>query len=412
MIQRTIDPRITRAFVLAAVTVAAFFAAIYLGRGMYHLIVKKSHPTDFFLRWRELRYVAGGQNPYDISEYLYDREFGVSPALPNSRPVNIDPVYGATWVGSGYPPWAFFWSALFIPPVSWPVARVWFFLMNVIALLLIVMFACRAAPSNLVSHKLLLALTVLGASPLCSTLVNGQWGVILCAILVICVSYRERLGRVPLGILYAIALLKPTFSFAHASVFFNRRLYLSLMVAFIATVAAAMIVGRHVATSPLVMVKQMLVQTSRWKDNSYSIPDVLIFIGVTRSLAFFGCLGFATILSIVLVQGSQNAPLFEMAICSTLARLFTYHQSYDDILIVFLAIALGQLFLKRPAVGHATMFVVILTALCLPLHLADFPIIQALHLVIWTAGLAWLVYFTRYAKEAKSQPVTARETFA
>jgi hypothetical protein len=406
MIQRAIDPRIARAFVLTAVTVAAFFAAIYLGRGMYHLIIKKSHPTDFFLRWRELRYVAGGQNPYDISEYLYDREFGVPPALPNSRPVNVDPVYGATWVGSGYPPWAFFWSALFIPPVSWPIARIWFFLMNVVALALIVMFAWRASPSNLFSHKLLLALTVLGASPLCSTLVNGQWGVILCAILVICVSQRERLGRVPLGILYAIALLKPTFSFAHASVFFNRRLYLPLMVAFIVTVAAAMIVGLHVATSPLVMVKQMLLQTSRWKDNSYSIPDVLIVAGVSRSLAFFGCLGFATILSIILVQGSKNTALFEMAVCSTLARLFTYHQSYDDMLIIFLAIALGQLFLKRPAVGHAAMFAVFLITLWLPLHLADFPIIQALHLVIWTAGLAWLVYFTRCSNKADLEPMT------
>ncbi len=412
MTQRTIDPRIVRALILTTVTVAAFLAAVYLGRGMYHLIVKKSPPTDCFLRWRELRYAVDGQNPYDISEYVYDHTFGVPPVSPNSRPVRIDPLYGATWIGSGYPPWAFFWSALFIPPVSWPVARVWFFLMDVIALATIVVFAWRASPSDLFSHRLLLVLAVLGTSPLCSTLVNGQWGLILSAILVACVSWKERSGRIPLGILYAIALLKPTLSFAHAGVFLSRRRYLSLVIALIATIVAAAIVGWHVATSPLEMVKQMLLQTSRWKDISYSIPDALIFIGVSRSLAFFGCLGFAAILSVVLVQGSKNTAVFEMAVCSALARLFTYHQCYDNILIVFPAIALGQLFLKRPTVGHAAVFAIFLITLWLPLRLADSRIIQGLHLVIWSSGLAWLVYFTRYSNEARTRLLVTGETFS
>jgi hypothetical protein len=409
MTQRTIDPRTARAFILAAVIIASFLAIFYLGRGTYHLILKGGRPTDLFLRWRELRYVAGGQNPYDISEYVYDREFGMPPASPNSRPVKIDPVYGATWVCSGYPPWAFFWSTIFIPPISWPMARIWFFLTNIIALALLVAFAWRASPSDLFSHRLLLMLTVLAASPLGGTLVNGQWGLILCAILIVCVSRKEGLGRIPLGILYAITLLKPNFSFAHAGIFFNRRFFLALVIAFIATVAAAMIVGWHVATSPVVMVKQMLLQTARWKDNSYSIPDALIFFGLPRSIAFFGCLGFATILSILLVQGSRTTAMFEMAVCSTLARLFTYHQSYDNILIVFLAIALGQLFLKRSTIGNAAIFAVFLITLWLPLRLANLVIVQSLHLVVWSIGLAWLVYFTRCSKEAGTQAMIARE---
>ena len=412
MTQRPIDPRIVRAFISVAITVSAFLTVFYLGRGVYHLILKKTPPTDSFLRWRELRYVVGGQNPYDISEYLYEREFGVISISTNSRPVRIDPVYGATWIGSGYPPWAFFWSAIFIPPISWPIARVWFFLIDIFALAGIAVFAWRASPSGEFTHKLLLMLTLLGTSPVCSTLVNGQWGIILCAILIVCITQKEKLGRLPLGILYAIALLKPTFSFSQASVFLNRCLWLVLAVAAVATVGAAMIVGWHLATSPVLMVKQMLLQTSRWKDGSYSIPDALIYVGVPRSLAFFGCLGFATLLSIVLVQGSRNTALFEMAVCGTLARLFTYHQSYDDILIVFLAIALGQLFLKRPTIGHAAMYATFLIMLWLPLRLADFRIVQGLHLVIWTTGLAWLVWFTRFSDEAKTPSMAARETFA
>jgi hypothetical protein len=159
-------------------------------------------------------------------------------------------------------------------------------------------------------------------------------------------------------------------------------LWLTLAIASIATVGASIIIGWHIATNPLEMVKQMLLQTSRWKDGSCSIPDALIFVGISRSAAFFGCLGFATILSIVLVHGSKNTALFEMAVCATLARLFTYHQSYDDILIVFLAIALGQLFLKRPTVGNAGIFAAFLVTLWLPLRLADLVIVQGLHLVI------------------------------
>jgi hypothetical protein len=163
-----------------------------------------------------------------------------------------------------------------------------------------------------------------------------------------------------------------------------------------------MIVGWHVATNPMVVVKQMLLQTSRGKDHYYSLPDALIFVGVPRSIAFFGCLGFATVLSIVLVQGSGSTALFEMAVCSTLGRLFTYHQSYDDVLIVFLAIALGQLFLKRHTVGNAVIFAGFLLTLWLPLRLANIVIIQGLHLFIWGAGLAWLVYFTRCMKETET----------
>ena len=407
MTQRPLDSPFVRRFILTTLTITTCLSIGYLGRGVYHLILKKNRPVDLALRWRELRYVVGGQNPYDISEYLYRRKLGLPPGSPNSRPVAIDPQHGATWVASGYPPWAFFWSNLFILPVSWQIARVWFFLMNMVALAVLVLFAWQASPSNVVSHRLLLALAVVSGSPLCSTLVNGQWGVILCAILAVCIAQRAKLGRTIVGVLYAVALLKPTFSFTHSSVFLNRRFFASLVIAFVLTLAASAIVGWHVATSPyrnapanvpavfpVERVFLLLLQHSRHVDPGSVSRDPSLFSAACcaqSSCAF------------VLVRGNKHTAVYELAVCCVLSRLFTYHQSYDDVLIVFLTLALGQLFLKQPTFGHAAMFALLLAIQSLPLRLDDWPVVQYLYLAIWSVGLAWLVYFTRCPSETEPQ---------
>lgn len=281
--------------VLAALFFAsALLVPIQLGRGLFILGFATNQPLDFSLRWTEQQHTAKGTNPYDVSEHFYRLKQDLP---PTSEAPRIHSETTGTWIGSGYPPWAFLWTNLFIPPLDIGIARWWFFACNLAALGVLVAFAWSVIPNGTLFQRSFVVASTLSASAIGTTLGNGQWGLILPALLILASRQLSRGRPLSAGALFAVSLLKPTFSFAHANGFLARRAWSPLALSCLLTVAAAGLVGWHLGTNPLVMIRQMLEQSARWEDFSYSIPDALVAMSLPRTPAIFACLALAGCLS-------------------------------------------------------------------------------------------------------------------
>lgn len=394
--------RLTRVIILLLVAISALLSALWLGRGFSKLGFLE-RPGDLFLRWREQIYVCNGQDPYVLSEYMYANMHGQTPDIPVGKQVIIDPVLGATATGSGYPPWAFFWANLFIPPVAWQISRIWFLFSNLAACAFMAYFAWRSCPSSSTMERLLLVFGLFSSSAIGTTLGNGQWGIVLSALLCASLSLKGGKGTSLVSALaYSIALLKPSFSFAHIAVFLKQRQWMAIFVIGVATIIASLLIGLHVQSSPLEMVTQMISQTSRWEDISYSIPDALTTIGIPRSMSMLGCLTAGVVLSFLCLNLGPDDAVFKMAVCTGLARLLSYHQLYDNLMISFLALALGRLFLRQRTMVNGLIYVCIMILIWLPGRMSDLLPIQIIQITLWSVGIIWLVYSEKKLMAAPS----------
>jgi hypothetical protein len=379
-------------FLWAAIAVSILFFAIYTGRGIYLLGFYPDRPIDLWLHWCDLRYVSDRQNPYDLGEIFYH-----IPKVPLSgthapRLAQVDLSLSRDCGGCGYPPWAFFWANLFMPPVSWNVARPWFFVLNLACLVFLARFAWEASPSGLLSHRLFLMFGALAVNSIGTTLGNGQWGLVLMVLLILAVRTLGMGRGMPSGFLYAVALLKPTFVFTFAVIFLARGRRVLLLTAALLTVLASLAVGWWVKTNPLEMIQQLFAQTEVWHHIPYSLQDYLAVLGFSSTASALVSLGLALALTLLFICKRPGDLLVQMAVCGTLARVGPYHQLYDDVLMIFLLLALGRLFLLRPTVANGLVYVLIMISLCLPGRLTVSPTIGFLHIILWSCGLAWLLY--------------------
>ncbi len=384
--------RLYKFLLIGIIVVATAFSLLFVGRGIYLLGLSPTKPNDLALRWREQQYIKKGDNPYDISDHLYKKKHGLQ---DSDKPVEIDENLGGTSIASGYPPWAFFWSNLFIPPIDWAYSRIWFFLTNIAALGVIAVYAWRAVGRSNAFHKLLAATTALSVNAIGTTLGNGQWGVVLCGLLILFLSFSSSDRKFPPAILYAIALLKPTFSFTHVTVMFARKQWVMFLVSGILTATASALIGWHTGTNPVSMVLQMLEQTARWHDVSYSIPDALVSLGLPRSATMLSCLGAAVAISWFLVRINPSDNIFGLAVCGTVARVFSYHQLYDNVMIIFLVIAVVRSFLNQPGLTGVIFLSGTLLSVWIPGRFTNLLPVQIFQIAIWIAALGWLCYLQK-----------------
>lgn len=381
-------PLMQRKLLIALLLASSVLAILQLGRGLFILGAARNQPLDFSLRWAEQIQVAGGTNPYDVSEHFYRLKLGLPPTANAPR---IHSGVTGTWIGSGYPPWAFFWANGFIPPLKTGIARLWFFSCNLAALTVLAIFAGSVIPNGTPFQRSFAAVTALSASAIGTTLGNGQWGLILLALLILASRQLSRGSPLSAGALFAVSLLKPTFSFAHANGFLAGRAWQALALAGLLTAAAAGLAGWHIGTSPLVMIRQMLEQSARWKDLSYSIPDALVALNLPRTPVILGCLALAGGLSWWFAARRPQDVLFGLAVAGVLARVLAYHQLYDNVLILFLLLVLARGYFNNNRWMDLAVFATVLLTLWLPGRLTHIPAVQVAQIAIWCGGLGWMV---------------------
>jgi hypothetical protein len=355
--------------------VLGLLGAAYLGEGTLRAL-SGPLPQDLARRWLENAYFVRGVNSLDV----YAGNAPVAPDIGVPHP-------------GGYPPWSLPIALVVAPPIDQGLLRVYFLALNALAFAATVWLLRRFARSHgmRAEHLVVAALAAVAANA--TTLRNGQYGLLVNALLFAVLAALDGARPVRAGLWLALAALKPQSSGPFGLlVLLPRRLVgvasaAGLLLAF--TLGASYWLG----ASPLHLLSQVFGQASSWEGGDAGLMRLMLAAGVPRgaaivSLACVSMLGAAVLLHV----HRARALLVQAAIACVAARLWAYHRRYDDLLVVFLLLPLALDACERRTRTAWLTFVLVGLTLWLPFREVDHGIfLIALKVSIWVFGLAVLL---------------------
>ncbi|MBD2279240.1 MAG: DUF2029 domain-containing protein [Dolichospermum sp. DEX189] len=359
----------------------------YFSRGFYYLIIDESGAGDLHSRWQEQQYIYRGLYPYDITK---------------NSPL-IDPRIGAITSG-GYPPWAFFSGFIFFPPISFDLTRWYHGFLNTISLVILAIFAYQIGKpyGNLKAWFTVVA--CLSVSSHATTLGVGQYGIIINALL-IGVFWLLQKGRNFLaGVLLGFALLKPSISALYFFILVIRKRVDSVFACGLYIVISSSIIGVITQVSPIYMIEKMIKVSKYYVNSGYSGINILTNLGINPATAtiLLAIVGTAIVISLFYLFKDYSL-LFLFAIASVIGRLWTYHLIYDNVMLIFLLLALINLTFNQSNKSNILILTLVLLSLSLPAKVTDLPFAQIIQSTIWIVGFFYLLICQKQFKEEVSR---------
>ncbi len=396
----------------AAVLLAG--AVAYHAKG-FKLLFGEGGGDDFHQRWIESRYVAKGQNPYDVYYYSFNK--GAKP-WSEVRDGGVDSSIGYPDDG-GYPPWAFLSGWLFLWP-SWPAALSYYALISLAAVAVIGGWAASLAPTHTgAAGKILMFAAACALSAYGTTLQVGQYGTIVAAFIAaslwVLSRQRGRMGDALAGVLLGVAMLKPTIAGPFFLVLLVKRRWVAAAACLLYVAAAAGLIWAWTATNPVEMCLQMTASAADYVADSQGLVGPLLSLGLSPKVVT-PVLAAGVLLPAVIMLWAfrrRNLPIL-FAVAAVAARFWSYHKGYDNGMMVFLLAPLLAAWLSAPRsalVGAGALLVG--ASLWLPAGLTHFTPFLAAQLMVWPVGLGVLLFAGReiaaQAVDGPLQPPSVRE---
>lgn len=286
------------------------------------------------------------------------------------------------------PPWGYPLGWLLTWP-PWPEVRVYFAAINGAALLFLMWWAYRAPRDLSRDGRLLLAAAVAAFGGSCTATEVGQVSILVTALLAGALMC-DRAGRhAASGLLVALSLIKPTISapFAVALIVTGRYRAAAAAAAYgaAATAATWLVTG----ASPLGMLQQMATASAAYiGDGTLGLPDVMAALGATSPAAVSLMPLLVAVPGVALMTLTRHSLPLAFAIAAVWGRLWTYHKSYDDVMLAFLLVPLGVLALREPRSRSALAAFAVMGVLAwLPGRALALPVVQLAQLAVWPAAL-------------------------
>ena len=318
-------------FLLAIVAVA------YQGRGFYHMMfVAEPNLCDLRQRWEEQQSVLKDRTRRDNGKAAMapSGKNSSTTAERNGRKIR-NPSSG------GYPPWAFFTGMLFLS-ASWPVTRVTFAAWNAFATVVIGVWAYYQGRPHGLQAGLLSACAVLAINAFCNSLVVGQYGTLVVALVIAAeLAYRRQRHGIS-GLLIGVAMIKPTVAAPLVLPFVVRAAWKPLVVAALYLVVGTGVVYVMTEINPIEMCAAMVragAQSTR-ADNGVAGLMWQSGMNVNWILPILVTCGIG-LLIVTIVRYRKMDPLVLFAVCCVIGRVCTYHRKYDNVMLVFLLVALS-----------------------------------------------------------------------
>jgi hypothetical protein len=379
------------------IAAAALFALglLYLVKGSYYMFTSAG---DFKLRWAEQHYVFRGKDP----SLVWERQNAVEKGLQvpvRAQNATLEPDLGP--LAGAYPPWAYVTGALFTWTSSFQTARALFAAANLVTLAWLLAWAIRLGSVGFGLSGWVLSLSVFATGSICTTFGNGQYGVMVLAALAGTALFAERGNWLLAGVLFAAALTKVTLAAPFALALLFSKYIKTVATACIYIACASGVVALSVHSDPVTMVKGMFSAEEHVANQGYSLINPLMFLGMNARLAMIiAAMGTIGIGSAVMWLIRREQLLTQFAIAGVVSRLWTYHSQYDNLIMLFLLMALGML------PGHSKRvritFAVAGFALWAPARACDFAAFRVFQLVAWIACSAILVLQTRHFAKTPS----------
>jgi hypothetical protein len=360
----------------------------YFIKGYYTLLLdNKVGAVDLYSRWKEQQYIYRGLYPYDITR----------------RSPLIDPQLGPVTSG-GYPPWAFFSGFIFFPPISFELTRWYHALLNTISLVILAIFAYQIGKPYGKLKAWFTVVTCLSISSHCTTMNNGQYGIIINALLIGMFWLLQRNANISAGLILGLALLKPNISALYFFIPIIKKRINAVIACCLYIVISSSIIGRLVKVSPIYMIEKMIRVSQYYVDTGTSGINVLMKLGINPLVATILLAVVATAVIIGLFYlFKDHSLLFLFAIASVIGRLWTYHLVYDNVMLIFLLLAVIYLTFKKPNKSHILILTLLSLSLLIPTRATNLPYVTIMQSIIWVGSL---IYILIYQKEFQDKEFT------
>jgi hypothetical protein len=345
-----VPERLHAAACWAMTCVLLILALAYYARGANYLVWGKarSDAVDLRMRWSEEQYFLRGQNPYDmwLAHSPSARRAGLT--QDTARRAEVAPDLGTS--DPAHPPWAYVTGLLLLWP-KWPAVRVYYLLLNTIGLIVIAVVAAALVDSRRREVRWLAASGALAMGSVSATLGVGQYGIIVVALLAAALWFAERRHWARTGLLLALSLVKPTLSGPFCLVPWTSRRWTAAAAMAGYLVVASGVTWLVVGVNPVVMLMQLhRVGAVFGEDGNLSAAEVLFAAGVDRQLATSVALVVVIVPACLALFALRSAsPVVTFAVAAVAARFWSYHKSYDNLVLVFVLIALARLWSEAPA---------------------------------------------------------------
>jgi hypothetical protein len=132
----------------------------------------------------------------------------------------------------------------------------------------------------------------------------------------------------------------------------------------------------------------------------------LLQLGLDRKVVTPLLAAIVLVPTVALLWAGRHRPLLDLfAIAAVAGQLWTYHKSYDNVMLVFLLVALGARALRNPAdVLAGFSFLLVGASLWLPASITDNAPFLVFQLVAWIGGLTVLLW-----RQPEARMATASE---
>lgn len=347
----------------------------YFTKGFYNLTVSTKDAGDLFERWKEQQYIYQGQYPYDVKK---------------GSPY-IDPKIGAISSG-GYPPWAFFIGFIFLPGISWELTRLYYALLNIISILILAIFAYRIGYPYGKLKALFSMSASLAISSHVTTLNNGQYGIIINALLIGMFWSLQKHKYIWAGLFLGMAMVKPNVSGFYFFILIARKRVNAALAFFLYIISASITVWIITKVDPIYMVNSLITQSKYFADKGYSGVNILSDLGIDPKNATVLLALIGMVLIGVIFYLCRNYSLLTLfATASVIGRILIYHRIYDNVMLIFLLLALIRITLSNPQRANILMLTVVAVSLWLPANAIQSDFMRMAQFIIWTTGLGYIL---------------------
>ena len=370
--------------------VLLLLSLVYLLKGFYHLTLDKKGAIDLVYRWKEQQYIYQGLYPYDLRKG--------SP--------NIDPSIGDIRSG-GYPPWAFFTGFFLIPGLSLNFTRFYFAILNLISLVILAIFSYQVGSPYGRAQALFSMSASLALGSHATTLLNGQYGIIINAFLIGMYWMLKKHQNLWTGLFLAIAMVKPNISAPYFFILLMRRQTKAILSFFIYISGASTIIWIITKVDPIYMSKSIIEQSKYFAHKGYSSINFLTAMGIDTQMAtiLLALVGVVVIIGIFYIwRDSSLLTLF--AVASVIGRVGTYHRFYDNVMLIFLLLGLIEITFNNSQRMNLLFLALVGISLWFPGRIVQIEnvgtIVELLQLIVWSISLIYLLV------QVKLKPTTIR----
>jgi hypothetical protein len=379
------SPNLRRPLILGSILLG-ILAFAYVVTGTINLAFL-GDPFDLRHRWVDQQYIFLRQNPFDVYFRAKTIDRG-QPPPKISRNAAVDPSIG-TPTTEGYPPWSFFSGAIFVP-LPWKAERIYYAALNLAAIAFLAWWGYSLGRRFSLEAAIFLAAAAVAIGSARVTLKIGQYGILINALLAATLILEDRGQSFLSGIILGIAALKPNIAAPFMLCFLIQRRFKTLAVAIAYLIAASLVIWAVTHTNPFEMTRQMLLASQDFVTTSASVLKAVIRIGVPINAAIILTAACGIAIGAALMFLLRDATLLcQFSIACVIAKFWSYHLPYDDLMMLFLLMQLALIALARPSRWNLIAFCAVeLSLIWLPGGYAGYrwPITAAQHLA-WLFGL-------------------------